>query len=133
MYLFRAFIVWLIIIVAESVHGTFRQLFLAPMIGDFPARRIAVFTGMILIFAITYFCIRWINAPTSKSLITVGFLWVILTILFEFGLGFYVFKFSWERLFEDYDIFRGGLMGLGILFMFFSPLLSARFRGMKIA
>lgn len=128
MYLFRAFLVWLIIIFAESIHGTIRQLFLAPLVGDFPARRIAVFTGMFLIFLITYFFIRWINAPSVKSLFGIGFIWVFLTVLFEFGLGVFVLNYSWERMFEDYDLSRGGLMGLGLLFMFFAPFFAEKLR-----
>jgi hypothetical protein len=34
MYIFKALAVLLVIIFAESVHGTLRQLFLAPLIGD---------------------------------------------------------------------------------------------------
>ena len=45
MFLFRALLVWLIIIGVETVHGILRGLFLAPLIGDFQARRISVFTG----------------------------------------------------------------------------------------
>ena len=41
----RAFLVWLLIIAIESVHGTLRVLFLQPLVGDFRARQIAVFTG----------------------------------------------------------------------------------------
>jgi len=132
MYLFRAFLIWLLIILAESVHGTLRQLFLAPIIGDFPARRIAVFIGMLLIFILSYFCIRWIAAPNVKSLLAIGLMWVLLTALFEFGLGFFVFNYQSERLFEDYDLSRGGLMGFGLLFMFFAPFLADRLQA-KIA
>ncbi len=124
----RAFTVWLLIIFAESIHGTIRQLFLAPLVGDFSARRIAVFTGMILIFAITYLSVRWINAPTKKSLLGIGLIWVVLTVLFEFSLGIFVFKFSRERMFEDYKVFRGGLMGFGLLFMFFAPFLAEKLK-----
>jgi peptidoglycan/LPS O-acetylase OafA/YrhL len=128
MYLFRALLVWLLIILAESIHGTLRQFFLAPLIGDFPARRIAVFTGMILIFFITYICFRWINAPTTKTLLGIGMMWVILTVLFEFGLGIFIFNYSWDRMTEDYNIYRGGLMGLGLLFMFLAPFLTGKLR-----
>ena len=128
MYLLRAFSVWLIIIVAESIHGTIRQVFLAPVVGDFTARRIAVFSGMILIFLITYFFVRWINAPSVKSLFAIGLIWVILTVLFEFGLGVFIFNYSRQRMFEDYDLSHGGLMGFGLLFMFFAPLSAAKFR-----
>ncbi len=132
MYLARAFLVWLVIIFAESVHGTFRQLFLAPLVGDFPARRIAFFVGMLLIFSIAYFFIRWIAAPTAKSLLLIGLLWAILTLVFEFALGFLILGYSGERVFEDYDVSRGGLMSLGLVFMMFAPFIAAKIRGLNL-
>ena len=127
MYLLRGFTVWLLIIFAESVHGTLRELFLAPIVGDFTARRIAFFVGLLLIFGITYLFLDWIKAPSVRSLFVVGLTWMILTALFEFGLGILVLNYSWERMFEDYDLSRGGLMGLGLVFMFFVPYLAAKF------
>jgi len=132
MYLARAFAVWLLIMFAESVHGTLRQIFIAPLIGDFPARRIAFFSGMLLIFLITYFFIRWISAETILSLFAIGLLWAFLTLLFEFGLGFFILGYSPERMFEDYDISRGGLMSFGIAFMIFAPVLAAKLREIKM-
>jgi hypothetical protein len=112
-------------------HGTLRQLFLAPLIGDFAARRIAFFVAILLIFLITYFFILWINAPTVKSLFAVGLMWMILMTLFEFGLGYFVMNYSREQMLEDYDVSRGGLMGFGLLFMIFAPWLAAKLRGKK--
>lgn len=131
MYLLRGFLVWLAIIFAESFHGTLRQLFLAPLVGDFPARRIAFFTGMALIFLIACLFVRWIHAQNAKQLFAVGLMWAGLTLLFEFGLGFFVLGYSRERMFEDYDVSRGGLMGFGLLFMVFAPWLAAKFRNRK--
>lgn len=128
MYLLRGFTIWLLIIFAESIHGTLRQLFLAPLIGDFTARRIAFFVGLLLIFGIAYLFIRWIKATSVKSLLVVGVMWMILTAMFEFGLGRFVMNFSWERIFEDYDLSRGGLMVFGLLFMVFAPYLAAKSR-----
>ena len=129
MYLLRGLLVWLVIVFAESVHGTLRQLYLAPLIGDFPARRIAFFTGMLLIFLVAVLLIRWIAAPTGKALFIVGSIWAVLTLAFEFGLGYFVLGFPGERMLEDYDVTRGGLMGFGIVYMVFVPYLAARLRG----
>lgn len=128
MFLFRVFLVWLLIIFVETVHGTLRQVFIAPAIGDFRARQIAVFTGIVLIFAVACFFIGWIRAENAKRLLAVGLMWAGLTLIFEFGLGFFVFGFSSERMLEDYDVSRGGLMIFGILFMIFAPLLAAKLR-----
>ena len=126
----RALAVWLAIIVVESVHGTLRQLFLAPVLGDFPARRIAVFTGALLIVAIATLTARWLGTRTMRERFQVGALWVVLTVAFEFLLGRLVLRYDWSRLLEDYDPSRGGLMLLGLAVMFLSPLIGARMRGL---
>ena len=59
-----------------------------------------------------------------------GLEWAALTVLFEIGLGRLVLGLPWERLAEDYDLRRGGFMGLGLLVMALSPLLAARLRGL---
>ncbi len=128
MFLVRVFLVWLLIIFAESVHGTLRQLFLAPLVGDLTARRIAFFVGLGLIFAIALLTIRWIAAPSRRALVAAGAVWTVLTALFEIALGRLVMDLSWERIGEDYDITRGGLMGLGLLILLFVPMLAARLR-----
>jgi hypothetical protein len=126
---FRALLVWLVIIVAESVHGTLRTLYLAPAIGDFRARRVGVFIGTAIIFAIALAFTRWIGAETRRQLFGIGALWVALTVAFEVWLGRAVLHFDWARILADYDLSRGGLMGLGLLAMFFIPLLAARICG----
>jgi hypothetical protein len=83
MVLVRAFLVWLVIIAAETVHG----ILLVPIVGDLPARQIDILIGSLMIFAVAYLFIRWIAARTTLQLLGVGLLWVVLTVLFELGLG----------------------------------------------
>ena len=128
MFLLRALVVWLVIIAVETAHGILRTLLLVPMMGDFPARQISVFTGSLLIFGVTLFLIKRIAARTRLQLLIVGTIWVLLTILFEITLGRLVLNLSWDRITEDYDITRGGFLGFGLLFMAVSPLLAATFR-----
>ncbi|MBL8485675.1 MAG: hypothetical protein JNK22_01040 [Rhodocyclaceae bacterium] len=124
----RALAVWLLIVVAESIHGTLRVLFLQPLVGDFPARRLAVFSGMAIIFAISWLGVRWIGARGSRQWLAIGAAWVALIVAFEVGLGRLVMHLSWDRILEDYDPSRGGLMLLGLAVMGLSPWAAARWR-----
>lgn len=126
--LFRIFAIWFGIIVAETVHGILRNLFISPLIGDMRSRQLGVFVGSAIIFLILYFSICWIEAKTTPTLLSTGLVLVLLTLTFELSLGF-VLGFSSERISEDYDPRRGGLMVLGMLFLFVSPLVAARVRG----
>jgi len=128
----RALLVWLLLMIAEVIHGTIRTLWLAPAIGDFKARQISVFTGSTIILAIAFLCIRWIGFAKSSRLIAVGILWLTLTLLFEIGLGHFAFGYSWERIGEDYNILNGGLLPVGLLALMLSPLIAAKMRRIGI-
>ena len=67
MYLLRGLAVWLLNIAVETVHGVLRTALLAPVVGDFRARQYGVVTGSLLIFAVTYFCIRGCVRPRPSA------------------------------------------------------------------
>lgn len=123
----RALSVWLVIIAVESVHGTLRQLFLVPVLGDFRARQVSVVTGSLLIFLVSWLLIRWLGATRRRVLLGIGFFWVLLTVVFEITLG-RLLGFEWSRLLADYDLPNGGLMGLGLVALLLTPLSAARLR-----
>ncbi len=125
----RATAIWLVIIFAETVHGVLRRILLEPRVGDMPARQISVFIGSVLIFLIALFTIRWLKARTVGSYLGVGLFWVLMTIGFEVILGRLVMQVSWERIYSDYDLANGGLMGLGLTAMLFSPIVAGWLRG----
>lgn len=126
--LFRAFAVWLVIIAAETVHGTLRVLFLEPYFGDFRARQIAVFSGAVIILIIALLFIRFVRAAGNFQLFAVGLFWLALTLIFELSLGRFVLNLSWQRIFSDYNIGQGGLLTFGLIILLLAPLIASSFR-----
>jgi hypothetical protein len=110
------------------VNGTLRVLFLTPLVGDFRARQIGVFTGSLLIFLVACILIRWIGAESRRQLLSVGVGWLVLTVAFELLAGRFVFGRSWEDLGSDYAIWRGGLLPIGLVVLTLAPLVAARLR-----
>jgi hypothetical protein len=125
----RGLVVWAIITIAEVLHGTARVVWLEPLVGNFKARQIGVFSGMVIILAIAVAFIRWVQAARVLQLLQVGFLWLALTIGFEILLGRGV-GLSWERIASDYNLLQGGLMPIGLLVLTLSPLIAAKVRHM---
>lgn len=117
--LLRAVSIWLLIVVAESAQGAVRRLVVSPE-ADFVVRQASVITGALVIFAITWVCLRWMRLRTAGEALSVGGLWVALTLLFEVGLG-RLMGLGWDRILADYDLVHGGLMPLGLLAMALTP------------
>ena len=123
----RTTLAWMLIMLAETIHGAVREVFIAPVLGDLRARQLGVLVGCIIVFAVAWLTARWMAARTRRLQITAGMLWVLLTLAFEFLLG-RALGFSWGRILEDYNPARGGLMLLGLAFMGIAPMLAARLR-----
>lgn len=127
----RAVLIWLLLIAAEIVHGILRAIALVPLAGEFRSNQIGVFTGSAIILVIACLTIRWIGATQRSELLTVGAIWLALTVAFEVLFGRFVVGLSWERIFADYNLLRGGLMPLGLLFLFFAPMIAGRLRRVR--
>lgn len=126
----RAVAVWGLILVVEALNGTLRLLYLVPRLGDLPSRQVGVFIGALLIIAIAWLTVRWIEAPSRRAWLGVGLLWVMSMVGAEIVLGRWAFGYPWSRIGEDFDPARGGLLGFGMLVLLLAPWAMARARGL---
>jgi peptidoglycan biosynthesis protein MviN/MurJ (putative lipid II flippase) len=110
----RAFLIWLLIAVAEVLHGILRVRLLNRRVGDHHARQIGVFTGSAIILGITWFSVPWLGASTIGQLLVVGFVWLMLMLALEVAFGRLVFRASWQRLAAEFDFRKGGLLSIGM-------------------
>lgn len=123
--MFRGIAVWLLIILAETIHGIARRLLLEPIAGDLLARQISVVIGSVIILLIAFVFIRWLKGAGKLDFFLVGAMWVGLTLIFEICIGRFAMGLTWERILSDYDLARGGMMPLGLLVVLFAPLITA--------
>jgi hypothetical protein len=126
----RALAVWLVIAVAEVLHGILRVALLNRRVGDRRARQIGVFSGSALILLIAWLTTPWLRMATVANALTIGLLWLGLMLGLEVAFGRLVFRASWRRLAADFDFRQGGLLSLGMLVLLLAPLLAAKGRGL---
>jgi hypothetical protein len=123
----RATLVWMLIMLAETGHGVVRELFIAPLIGGLRARQLGVLVGCVIVFVIAWLLARWMKAGATRDQFRIGAYWVALTLAFEIALG-RAMGLGWSRILSDYNPAHGGLMLLGLAFMFIAPWLTKRLR-----
>ena len=119
-----AFGMWFIFVIAAILNGTFRNAFITPKLGEHAGHIISTVILICVILAGT--CLFLANLKidyTNNILFSIGLLWLILTILFEFVFGHYVMGNSWSTLIADYNILKGRVWGLFLIALFISPYL----------
>lgn len=128
--LLKSVLVWLCIAAAETAHGILRVRLLNRRVGDHRARQIAVFTGSALILTIAWLTAPWLRVGSAAEAMGVGALWTALMLTFEIAFGRMYLGVPWARILSDFDLRKGGLLGFGMVVLFFAPLLAARWRGL---
>jgi hypothetical protein len=111
---------WLILLVIMFANGAVRVGLLQPRLGEDVARRVASLVGVVLVVAFSYAYVRRTGSESPARLLAVGVVWLVLTLLFEFGFGRASGR-SWAELFADYDLARGRLWPLVLAAALLAP------------
>jgi len=109
-------------------NGTFHSAVLFPHVGEQAGHVISTLALSLLILLTAWFTIGWIRPATLAAAVLVGFLWLSLTLMFEFGVGYYLFHRPWEHLIADYNLARGRVLILVLLVTLKAPFLAATAR-----
>jgi hypothetical protein len=121
----RALVVWVGILGLAAVNGALRDLVVAPRLGDTMARALSTVILCVLILLVARNTIRWTDPRTARDALTIGTLWLALTLIFEFGSGLSAGK-TWALMLEDYDVLRGRLWVVVPIVTFIAPLWAGR-------
>jgi hypothetical protein len=110
-------------------NGAFREAVLVPRVGRGKAHVSSTAILCILIAVSSLVAAPWLNPRTTQAALTIGAIWLIMTLAFEFGFGHFVSHKSWSELLADYDLFAGRVWVFVPLAVFVAPYLAARARG----
>ena len=117
----RHILFWFVLMVVGVLNGILRGTTYGKYFSDLTAHQISTFTGILLTGLVTWFL--WSKWPleTAREAWTIGTIWLVLTILFEFGFGHYIMGHSWQKLFADYNILQGRVWSLVLLWILVMP------------
>jgi hypothetical protein len=128
--LLKALVLWLAILVLAIVNGVLRERALNPIMGPFGG---LIASGAILslcIFLVAFFSAGWLGAAEASGFWLIGLLWLLLTLVFEFGFGRFVQRRTWTEVLQAYTFKGGNIWPVVLTITLVSPWLAARLRGL---
>lgn len=113
--------VWVVMAVLAVLNGGFREVVLIPRIGEYPGHVLStlVLAGAILVVSSLYFASTSI-AFARAELLLIGALWVVLTVGFEFVVG-YAEGTPVSTTVAQYDVLSGQVWILVPITLFLAP------------
>jgi hypothetical protein len=126
----RAFLIWMLIAGLEVIQGIGRVLFFNRVLGDRRARQLGVVIGSLTVLVAAWATLPWLGARGFRDLLAVGTLWLVLMLGLDLAFGRLVFRMPWDRIARDFDLRRGGWLALGMVVVWWAPLIAAKLRGL---
>jgi hypothetical protein len=117
----RIILTWLLFLPIPIINGLLREKWYKKAVGETAAHQIGtvVVSGFFLLYA--YISLASVmNSFTNFQLWLIGFVWLVLTLVFEFGLGLANGR-SWEYMLADYKIWRGRIWVIVLMVVLVSP------------
>jgi hypothetical protein len=112
---------WIGMVIIAIMNGVIRDALYAKSLGDLRAHQISTFTLIVLSALYLWLLgLAW-KIPSPNLAITIGLIWLGLTVAFEFLFGHYVVKQPWARLIQDYNLLKGRIWILVLIWITIAP------------
>ena len=98
---------WIPMLFIAIFNGAVREIWLVNHLGELRAHQVSSATGIVLLGVYIWIIIRNWRPASATMALSIGVVWLVMTVAFEFLFGFYVRGLSWGRLFHDYNLFAG--------------------------
>ncbi|WP_461302934.1 hypothetical protein [Aureisphaera sp.] len=127
--MWKFILAWFPMIFIAIANGVFREKVLAERLRELGAHQVSTALLILLFGVYIWMVIHYWRPDSGHQAIAIGFLWLGLTVAFEFIFGHYVAGHSWSRLFHDYNILKGRLWILFLIWVTLAPYLFYRLQG----
>lgn len=120
-------LLWFVLVVIAILNGILREWTYGRYITELLAHQLSTLTGIMFSGAFVYFVHQYWPIASMSQAWKIGFIWLVATVLFEFGFGHYIAGHSWQRLINDYNIFEGRVWMLFLIWVVLMPVIIYRY------
>lgn len=119
----RYTLAWIPMVFIAILNGAARDLIYGKHIPELRAHQISTISAIVLLGVYIFALSRIWKMESPAQAIAIGFIWLVLTLCFEFLFGHYVAGQPWGKLLHDYNIFAGRIWILIPIWITIAPYL----------
>ncbi len=122
-------IAWVGMLIIAIINGAIREGGYKKFMGELRAHQVSTITAIILFGLFIWALTSIWQIQSAGQAIAIGFIWLVLTVAFEFLFGHYVMKHPWKKLLHDYNILAGRLWVLVLIWITVAPYVFYKING----
>jgi hypothetical protein len=124
---------WIGMVAIAILNGAIREKAYGPFMGELPAHQLSTFIIILLFGAYIWVLTGTYPIESPTQALIIGVMWLVMTVIFEFVFGHFVMGHPWSRLLQDYNLFKGRVWSLVLIWASVAPYLFYRIRSRTAA
>jgi hypothetical protein len=120
-HLLRYVIAWIPMLLIAIANGAFRQLTFGKVMPELRAHQLSTVIGSVLIGLFIRAVVRLWPPASARQALSIGLVWLALTVAFEFVFGRFVMHRPWYQLFNDYNLIEGRVWAVFLIWLTLAP------------
>ena len=112
---------WIPMVVIAIANGVLREGWYGKHLSELRAHQVSTVSGVLLFGVYIWVLLRLWSPASAGQALTIGLLWLGMTVAFEFLFGYYVMKRPWSDLLHDYDLFAGRVWVVVLVWVTIAP------------
>jgi hypothetical protein len=114
---------WIRMVFIAIINGAIRERWYGKYLSELQAHQLSTATGVLLFGVYIWALIRTWRPASAGQAMTIGLVWLGMTVAFEFLFGHYVAKRPWRDLLHDYNLFAGRVWLVVLVWVTIAPYL----------
>ncbi len=119
---------WLGMVVLAIGNGVLREKLYTQYLSELAAHQVSTLTAIVLFGIYIYVLTGVFQIQSAHQAIMIGSVWLLMTIVFEFVFGHYVAGHAWPKLLLDYNLRRGRVWILVLIWVLIAPYIAFHIR-----
>ena len=119
-------VAWVPMVLVAIANAALRENVLAKRLSELEAHQASTATAVVFFGIYIWILFRIWRPESSGQALAIGFMWLGLTVAFEFLFGHYAMGHPWSRLFHDYNLLAGRVWVVVLVWVTIAPYICYR-------
>lgn len=119
---------WFVMLLVSIANGAARDFTYGKRMSELAAHQLSTLTSVLLLGAVIWLFMRLYPPSSAHHAILIGLVWAALTVAFEFLFFHFVGGCSWSELLAHYNLFKGRVRVVVLLWVAMAPAVFFHFR-----
>lgn len=126
--MWKYLVAWLLMLLVSIANGAVRDFTYGKHMDELTAHQLSTVSGIPVLGLVIWGFVRRYPPLSGREAVSIGLLWVALTVAFEFLFFHYVGGHSWSELLANYNVLKGRVWVVVLAWVAIAPYLFFRLK-----